>query len=240
MNDQIDIQLLGIGAAKIQLGDTLVYVDAFNDYNDKPLTSRNDLILFTHTDGDHFSAAKLAEAIKQENLVLGPPSMSCACIKAGIGVDQIKEFYPTKYAEPMLFEKDDIRIFIYNTDHFVNWHNIHVSYLIEYKSRKIYFTGDSWIRPENENDLKGVDCIIYSLLNENVVKGFIDRKYGKYFCLCEILELKKRLEPKLIVGNHLLDCDWAADPKEVSALVCMENVPEVVIPVSAQEVVTLE
>ncbi|HMB23619.1 MAG TPA: hypothetical protein VKP08_12335, partial [Anaerolineales bacterium] len=84
MNNQIRIQLLGIGAARIQLGETLVYIDAFNDYNDKPLISRNDLILFTHTDGDHFSVAKLAETIKQENLVVGPPSISYACLQAGI------------------------------------------------------------------------------------------------------------------------------------------------------------
>src|SRR5512134_2431232 len=150
MNERINIQLLGIGAAKIQLGETAVYIDAFNDYTDAPQISKDDLILFTHTDGDHFSAARLAEEMKSDHLVLGPPRMSHACLHSGIGIDQIKEFYPNEYAAPIPFEKDDIKISVYNTDHFLNWHNVHVSYLIEYKNRKIYFTGDSSIRVENE------------------------------------------------------------------------------------------
>lgn len=234
------VQLLGIGACRIQLKDKSILIDAFNDYNEAPKVSDHDIILFTHSDGDHFQVKKIEDSIKRTNLIIGPPSITydCLCTKK-IHEDQLTICYPNEYQSPITKIINDITVTVFNTQHFLDWHNIHVSFLIEYNDKKIYFTGDSYIQDDNLEKLFGIDCLIYSLLEARTVKGIIDRKYGKYFNLCEIIEVKHKVSPKIFIGNHLIECNWATDPIELMKLINSESISDVYIPINKNDIINI-
>jgi hypothetical protein len=96
------------------------------------------------------------------------------------------------------------------------------------------------VRRKPEKDFYGIDCIIYSLLQYEIVKGQIDKTYGKYFHLCELLGVIKNVNPKLIIGNHLINCDWAVDPNELKELLFSQGMGNVVIPISTLETVIIQ
>jgi L-ascorbate metabolism protein UlaG (beta-lactamase superfamily) len=234
------IQLLGIGAIKITNNQQAIYIDAFNCFNEAPRINENDIILFTHNDSDHFLCEKMKGKILNNSVIIGPPSIAYPIFESNLmNAKNVKIYYPTNYSEPQQYKDNGLTINIYNTEHFIGWHNVHVSYLIEIGNNRIYITGDSKIRSENEKELENIDCIIYSLLNEYIEKSKIERKYGKYFHIWELLELKARLKPKKIIGNHMINCDWSINPDDLRRLIVSDNIEDIIIPVSNEEVIII-
>ena len=235
------VSLLGIGAAKIELDKFNIYVDAFNEYNSPPSLNENDIILFTHDDKDHFLVESLIKTLKTDNIIIGPPSIVFPIWQSRkISKERIKVSYPKEYTDHEEYRFNDILIKVFNTEHFLNWHNTHISFLLEIDDKSIYFTGDSKIRKENEQELSGIHCIIYSLLQYEIVKDLINKKYGKYFHFCELLELKQKLNPNLIICNHLINCDWAVNPQELNDFIVSQNLDFVKVPISPYEEVVIE
>lgn len=231
----IKINLLGIGAVRIELEEFAIYIDAFNDRNAAPVVTNKDLLLFTHDDRDHFFDEALLKTYN-DNVIVGPPSIVLPVWKSErIQRDHLKIFYPNEYGKPDKFCYNDVTISIFNTAHFLNWHNSHVSYLIEAGKKRIYVTGDSSIQDEDQERLRGVDCILYSLLDYEVVKELKSKKHGKYAHLTELLKVQKELSPALILGNHLINCSWAVDPGELRDFIKREDIDGIVIPVAAEE-----
>lgn len=222
------VRNLGIGGVEIQLPHRSIFVDAFNSVMPPPELTPGDLVLFTHDDADHFHPGKLSQAITPENIIVAPPSIVLPLWETQrVSPGQLKILYPKEYHNPEYLQLDDLAIKVFNTEHFVGWHNIHVSFLIEQGNSRVYITGDSSYRRENLEELKGVDCLIFSLLKEEIVKETMDRKFGVYHHICQLQEVMESLQPKKLMVNHLLDCPWAISPwvmkKEIADLK-MENI----------------
>ncbi len=236
----IQIQLLGIGAVKIVSNERTIYIDAFNSFNEVPPVKENDLLLFTHNDSDHFLCDKLKGNISNNNIVIGPPSITYPIFESKfINPNNLIIYYPVNYYEPQQYEDKETIIKVFNTDHFIGWHNVHISFLIEIENKKIYITGDSYIRKENEQALQNIDCIIASLMNESIASGKIDKQYGKYYHVWELIELKEKLKPNTIIGNHMINCGWTINPADLREIIERERILDVIIPVSSEEVVII-
>lgn len=63
------------------------------------------------------------------------------------------------------------------------------------KFKKVYITGDSHIQKEDQKYIRDVDCLVYSLLDFDVVKGQLDKRLGKYQHIIEIIDIQKWLTP---------------------------------------------
>jgi hypothetical protein len=235
VEDTASITLLGIGAVKIVLKRFSLYLDAFNTYIKPPVLERGDLVLFTHDDPDHFDVESLLESLLPDTVIIGPPSIAKPLWETGrVSPGQVRIVYPKEYDKPDILDLGDVTIRVFNTDHFLGWHNVHVSFLLESGGKRIYVTGDSAVRAENNDELARLDCLVASLLNEDTVKGRIDRKWAASFNLCEIISLQNRLNPRLLVVNHLIGCEWAADPGELGSLLVDKGLVNVIVPVHCE------
>jgi hypothetical protein len=69
--NRISVKLLGVGAIDVCLADsTHIYIDAFNTINSVPPLQENDLVIFTHADGDHFSFENIIVPENQDDIVV--------------------------------------------------------------------------------------------------------------------------------------------------------------------------
>jgi hypothetical protein len=67
----------------------------------------------------------------------------------------------------------------------------------------------------------------------------IEPKYKKYLHMCEIIELKTKLAPKMIIGNHMINWEWAINPVDLREIIEKENTEGIVIPTTSEEIVTI-
>ena len=237
--NHLKISLLGIGAVKIQLEQYSIYIDAVNNFNSLPKFKENDLLLFTHGDEDHFSIDKF-QPENINNLIIAPPNVILELYKSTkVQKDKLIDFLPHEYGKPLNYKIDSVDISIFNTPHFIDWQNTHISFLICAEGKKIFVTGDSRIQAEDHKFISDVDCLIYSLLDFDIVKGRLDKRFGKYKHLIEIIELQRSLTPKKIIGNHLLNCDWAVNPGDIKELLKKEKIDNVEIPTSDKDIIDL-
>ncbi len=144
MSDSCVVKLLGIGALSIQFDGITYYIDSFNDYNEPPKLNQNDVVLFTHDDKDHFLPNKLSSKLNQSNVIIGPPSIGLPLlVETSATQEQIKLPYPVDGDSPITLKIGSATIKVFRTEHFLDWHAIHISFLIEVGSLKLYITGDS-------------------------------------------------------------------------------------------------
>lgn len=231
------VRFLGIGAVKIEFNGFSLYIDACNEYCEIPELVEGDILLFTHDDGDHFSAEIVSQCALKTTRIIGPPSIIHPLWKQeSISHEQLTVLYPKDYHMPELFSVDALTIKSFNTDHFMGWHNIHISFLFEYEGKRIYFSGDSYYRKENLDQIHGVDVYIHSLLKEDVVKGRMDKAYAKHYHVCEIIDLVREVEPVLLMINHLVGCDWAVDPTQLRSYLRENGIDKAIVPVSSSEI----
>lgn len=234
------LNLTGIGAVRLETQTRTILIDAYNTLISPPGLNPGDLVLFTHSDADHFSPAALLPKLHPETTIIGPPGIVKPLWDSGqIEARQVICPYPCDYTEPERLEYGEITLKIFNTDHFIGWHNQHVSFLVEAEDKRIYITGDSDIRPENISELSGIDVLVASILIEETVKETMDRRHAEALTLCRILDLRRRVKPKKLIVNHLIGCDWAADPAKLKALIERNGLDDVSVPLNPDEVVPL-
>lgn len=234
------IQLPGIGAISISAGERNIFIDAFNDYNSSPELKKNDIILVTHDDGDHFSPKNLFSRVLPDNTIIGPPSIAYPLLSSGrVNSKQLQILYPQQIQNPVNETIDDISISVFNTEHYLDWKPVHVSFLIEYKGKKIYITGDSFLNSCQKEILTGIDCIIYNLVKGEVVDEKISKRDGLFHHISELLQVQYDYRPKLIVCNHLLNCDWTVEPEDMEDLIKKAGIENIVVPQSASDVVEI-
>jgi len=234
------IRLLGIGGISMDLGDFTIYVDACNDYNDPPELHAGDILLFTHDDRDHFAAEIVSDCALASTKIIGPPTIIQPLWKEGrVQQEQITVVYPKEYHNPEVLSMGSVMVKVFNTDHFLNWHNVHVSFLVEYEDKRIYLSGDSLYRKENIDQIRGVDLYIHSLLKEDVVKGRMDKAYAKHYHICEIIDIMHEIEPRQLMINHLVGCDWAVDPSILRSYLRENMIENAIVPVSDTEIFDL-
>lgn len=227
----VTIEMLGVGACCLSLGDRRILIDAYNEFYTMKDTHPNDILLFTHDDRDHFLAEKVLEHASV-NLVIGPPSIAYPLLASGkMDPAQLKIIYPPEKANPQDYMVDDIKISVIQTEHFIGWNTIHVSYLITVREKKIFVTGDSYIDPTRPQLYENLDCLIYSLIKEEVVKGKMNSEAGVIYHLQEIQEIKYRYNPQLIVCNHVLNCGWSVDGDLMAECLERNHIRDVFVPV---------
>ena len=214
--NSVSIRFLGIGAVCLESKDMRLYIDAFNDRNAAPEISKSDILLFTHDDGDHF-LAEMVERHYQGNLIIGPPSIAYPLLTGGIVTpDKLVILYPQEKNKPQCYTVGEVCIQAFNTTHSINWEPVHISFLIEICGKRIYVTGDSGLDHSFADIYSDLDCLVYSLILEDVVKDRMPKVEGVVFHLSELLDIKRRYHPRLILCNHLLHCDWTVDAKAIN------------------------
>jgi L-ascorbate metabolism protein UlaG (beta-lactamase superfamily) len=240
MDNSVAIQLLGIGAASILIGERNIFIDAFNEYNSLPELKENDIILFTHDDGDHFSPTNLLSAVLPDNIIIGPPSIAYPLLSSGkVRAKQLQVLYPQQAQSPGMENINGISISAFNTEHYYNWKPVHISFLVEYGNKKIYITGDSFLSHHHKDFLTGIDCIICNLLIGEVVEEKMSKRDGVYHHISELLKIQYEYKPGLIICNHLLNCDWTVEPEDLDNLIKKAGIKNIVVPLSADEVVKI-
>ncbi len=236
----LKIRLLGIGAVKLEFDTFTIYVDVCNDYTDPPELKEGDMLLFTHDDRDHFAAELVGECALETTRIIGPPTIIHPLWAEGkIRHDQLTVLYPKEYHLPELYSVDGLTIKAFNTDHFLGWHNVHISFLVEYENKRVYISGDSVYRKENLDQIRGVDLYIHSLLKEDIVKGRMNKEYAKHYHICEIIDLVREITPQKLMINHLVRCDWAIDPSVLKAYLRENGIDNAIVPVSDTEIFDL-
>jgi hypothetical protein len=230
MKNEIKIKMLGIGACYVKVGNRRIFIDAFNEYNTVTDLKADDIILFTHDDKDHFVSEEVVKQYRG-NLIIGPPSIAYPLLCAGnIDSKQLKVAYPAQIGNPILFNLDDITISMIQSQHFMDWNPIHVSYLIEVDQKRIYITGDTHINHMNPKVYDKLDCLIYSLIKEEVVKSQMSSEVGVIYHMNEINDIQYRYQPKLILCNHVLNCDWAVKIEDMEDCLKRNKVQGVLVP----------
>lgn len=186
--------------------------------------------MFTHDDGDHFSAKSVNENYIG-NTIFCPPSIAYKLLAGGIVYpEKLVVFSPPERDKPQEYSVNDTVIKAYNTEHFVNWHPAHLSYLIEFRGKRIYITGDS--HPDNSlpDIYNNFDCLVYSLVMEDVVKDRISKEEGAVFHLAELLDIRNRYKPGVIICNHLIDCSWTVNPHHMNDCLKFHNIEGIIVP----------
>ena len=227
---EMSIEMLGIGACCIDLGQRRLWIDALNEYSSYLELQKEDILLFTHADGDHFLAEKVVE-YGQNILIIGPPSIAYPLLSTGkIDPERLTIMYPPEKDKLLQYTVDDIRISIIQTEHFIDWNPIHVSFLIEAQGKRVFVTGDSHIDPTRPQLYEDLDCLVYSLIKKEVVKGQMSGNIGAHYHLCEIQEIKYRYNPRIIVCNHVLNCAWSVDGDVMDECLRTNDVKDVFVP----------
>jgi L-ascorbate metabolism protein UlaG (beta-lactamase superfamily) len=240
VKNSITIRLLGIGAVSISIKNRNIFFDAFNDHNPAPKLKEDDILLFSHDDGDHFSPKKLLPHVLPENTIIGPPSIAYPLLSSGkISPKQLQVPYPQQIQDPIPVNIDDISFSIFNTEHFDNWKPVHISLLIKYAAKSIYLCGDSYLTPELKKYLTGIDCIIYNLVKDEVVKETMSKRDGLYHHMSELLQVQHEYRPKRIICNHLLNCDWTIDALDLKNLIKQSGTNNIIVPQSENDVVKI-
>lgn len=230
MSGNISVGMLGVGAFYLQIENRRIFVDAFNENIPSPEIKSDDIIIFTHTDNDHFSLKGIIENCKN-NVIVGPPSMAYPILSSGlIDPEKLIIMYPEVVDKPSHYDEGEIGISMYQTKHFGDWNPIHVSYLINVGGKRIYITGDSTLNRNTPHLYQNLDCIIYNVVSKDVVEGKMSSEIGAIYHLNEITDMKYRYNPGKIVCTHLLDCSWTVNIDEMEACLIRNNVKDVYIP----------
>lgn len=236
--NEMRVRLLGIGACCLELPHLRIFVDAFNEFVQVKDLKEEDIILFTHADGDHFKVEPFLKCYKN-NRVIAPPSVIEKILGCNLPKDRIQSVYPPEEENPQIVEIESIKLSVYQTQHFIDWHPIHVSFIVEYKGKRIYLTGDSFINDITGKALYGADLLVMSLIKKEVVKAQMDSATGSIYHLAEINDILYRFKPAQILCNHMLNCSWAVDSKDMKMRLAMNGFKQVCVLESPQEFILI-
>lgn len=147
------VKWFGQASVKLQLNGKTIYVDPFN------LTERDsaDIILITHTHGDHLSAKDLALVSTKQTTIVAP-----ADVLAMLGDTHYATLTPIKPNQSISWEGMEIKAvpsynIVKNTKHpkEKEW----VGYILNLNGTLLYLTGDTERIPE----MKDITCDIILL-----------------------------------------------------------------------------
>jgi L-ascorbate metabolism protein UlaG (beta-lactamase superfamily) len=222
---KVEVNLLGIGAVRLRCEQTIIYIDAFSELVKPQHVEKADLILVTHADGDHFGSQETARAAMETGAVIvGPPGIAYPLLaNTPLPAKQLRIIYPIHFRKPIREEICGVKLKIYQTRHFNDWEPDHISYLIELGGKKFYVTGDSSMLDETDPDLKQLDTIIYSLVMDMSVAGTVDAH------ISAIEKVQQEFEPRYILANHLLHCEWTIDPAVLQEAIKQKGLESVII-----------
>lgn len=230
MDNQIKIKMLGIGACSLELENRRLFVDACNEFVTIEDARPDDILLFTHDDGDHFMVEKVL-AHAPNNRIVGPPSIAYPLLSSGkIDPGQLTILYPPEKDKPLKCSVDGITLSVVQTEHFIDWNPVHISFLVAMGGKRIFVTGDSYVDSTRPHLYENLDCLIYSLIKKEVVKGQMGHKAGVIYHLHELQEIKDRFHPKMIICNHVLNCGWSVDSKAMEECLRINHVEDVFVP----------
>ncbi len=82
--------------------------------------------------------------------------------------------------------------------------------------------------------------MIVSLLNTEITKGFIPKKHGALFSTVDLLRIQNEYKPRMIIGNHLINCDWAVNPKELDEMIKRQGIEGIRIPCTIDDEVYIK
>ena len=182
-------------------------------------------------DADHFYAPALLGAIQGQRII-GPPSVAYPLL-AGTGFDptSLQIVYPPNLESPVEIQIGDLGVKVYHANHFNGWEPVHISFLLKYRGKRIYVTGDSNTFYFDDTEIHGIDALIYSMVPKKL------RSTSAQDHAMELIDIQGRLEPKYIVGNHLIGCEWTVSPVDLKNALEMEGAQNILVPESDQEVV---
>jgi len=229
------IKLLGVGAIDLLVNDKYhIYIDAFNNINNCPVLNENDLIIFTHADGDHFSVESLLSTY-QNNTIIGPPSIVLPLVRTGkIDCNNLIIDYPEQAYSPKTFSVKDISVSIFQSKHFIDWNPIHCSYLLKIGHKKIWITGDSIFEPSflKENSL---DCIICNLVDKGFITKTDDPKHAVHHHISYLLNILSNTKADKIIANHLIGFDGTIEPKTLKEVIERYGFNKIIVPETTSE-----
>jgi L-ascorbate metabolism protein UlaG (beta-lactamase superfamily) len=230
----------GVGALIIQLNTVRLFVDAFNSLTDAAELNRGDILLFTHDDSDHFDVNMMPCIKNQEITVIGPPSIVKPLLESGkASLDQIQTVYSPNNHEPVFLDVAGIRLTCFRTPHFLDWKPIHNSYLVQYKQRSVYITGDSYLGAEMKDDIGDVDIVICNLVEEGYITDREDKRFAVHHLMSYLLNIMAGFSPEKIIGVHLIGFDGTISPKDMKKLAADYHFDEIIIPTGKDEMIGL-
>lgn len=204
---EIKIGVMGIGSCSIEIPGKRLLVDAYNEYVCMKDLNEKDILLFTHADGDHFTADAL-KPYYRNNVVIGSPSVIMRLLESGFSKEHLICAYPAEHNKAAIIDLEEVHIKAFNTPHFLKWHTDHISFLLQILDKKIFITGDSYLVDDLKDHFTQVDLLIYNLIHEEVVKDRMDKKTGTLHHLAELAGIQYRYQPCKILCNHLMGCSW--------------------------------
>jgi L-ascorbate metabolism protein UlaG (beta-lactamase superfamily) len=223
---KVTVNLLGAGAVKIGSGEKVIYIDAFSDWLKLSGIEKADLILITHDDGDHFGAKETAQAALDTGaMVVGPPGIAYPLLAdEEFPKERLRIIYPVHLKQPVTEEVGGVKLKVYQTTHFVDWHPPHVSYLIELAGKRLYVTGDSNVMNDEDLDLQRLDAIVYSLVPKDLAApGVMDAH------VAALEDVQRRFSPRYVLPSHLVDCDWTVEPADLSKAIEAKGLENIVV-----------
>ena len=232
---EMEIRLLGVGSIDLFVGKKFhVYIDSFNTMNAAPVLHNDDIVLFTHADGDHFSVDSLLPSYKG-NRIIGPPSIVLPLLKSGkIDMDTMLIEYPEQKAVPRTVEVDEVNISFYQSEHFIGWNPIHCSYLIEYRDTKVFVTGDGLIDADVLAGI-GINCVVCNLVDKGYITKSDDPRYAVHHHMSYLVDVLSKVNPEKIVANHLIGFDGTIEPGELKKLVTECGFDRIIVPENSDE-----
>jgi L-ascorbate metabolism protein UlaG (beta-lactamase superfamily) len=232
MVSRVAINFLGAGAARIGDGQKTIYIDAFSEWLNLSGVKKADLILVTHDDGDHFGAKETAQAVLDTGaMVVGPPSIAYPLLAdQGFPKEQLRVIYPVHLKQPVVEEVRGVRLKVYQTTHFVDWHPPHVSYLIELGGKRLYVAGDSYVMDDEDPNLQHLDAVVYSLVPKDLAAPGVMEAH-----VAALEDVQRHFSPRYLLPSHLVDCEWTVAPADLKKAVDARGLQNIVVVETKEE-----
>lgn len=184
----------------IQYDETTIFVDPVGDENSYSAFGKPDLILITHTHGDHFNADLLGKLKGDKTILVGPKAVT---EKLGWGVTMVNGESKTVASLPVE------AIAAYNkTEGRLNFHpkGVGNGYVVTLGNERVYISGDTEDIPEMRA-LKNIDYAFicmnlpYTMTPEQAASAVI------------------KFQPKTVYPYHYRQRDGMADIEKFKKLV---------------------
>lgn len=202
-----EVNWLGHASFRIKAGDATFYIDP---YSLKKPKSKADVVLVTHPHYDHFDPDSIRKIASEETLIIGPKSAQSEMQSKLNG--RILGMLPGDVYD----YKKEVKVYAvraYNQKmERLNFHpksNNWLGYILEYRQKRIYHTGDTDLIPEFsgiKTDVLLVPAGGTYTMNET-----------------EAIEAAKIIKPKVVIPMHYKL--FSRNPKEVESRMQAELKP---------------
>jgi hypothetical protein len=165
-------------------------------------------------------------------MVVGPPGIAYPLLaETKLSPKQLKIIYPIHFKQPLSEEISGIKLKIYQTTHFIDWEPPHISLLLEFGGKCIYIAGDTYMMDEEDPDLQNQDAILYSFVFKDLSAPTIMDDH-----LAKLEAVQTQFNPRYLLPNHLIDCDWTVNPLTLKKEVDQSGLKNIVVLEDSQQV----